>query len=72
MGEEIELEVLDDGVGIGAARRSNGSGIGLRNVRQRLDRMYDEGAWLDLSPREGAGTRARVRIPLELGERSRS
>lgn len=65
--DAIELAVLDDGVGIGASPRGSGNGIGLRNVRQRLERMYDHGASLELVPGEGAGTVARVRIPFEPG-----
>jgi LytS/YehU family sensor histidine kinase len=60
-GEDLVLTVGDDGPGISST--PNGGGVGLRNVRERISTLYGAGAILDLQPRSGGGTVARVRIP---------
>jgi len=60
-GEDIILTVGDDGPGISST--PNGGGVGLRNVRERISTLYGPGAVLELRPRDGGGTVARVRIP---------
>lgn len=59
-GPDLELTVGDDGPGVPAT--PNGAGVGLRNVRERITTMYGERATLELRPRPGGGTLARVRI----------
>jgi len=64
--ERLHLSVADDGAGLpegfDAARDA---GIGLGNVRSRLEQL--EGvASFEIKPREGGGTVARVELPTEL------
>jgi two-component system, NarL family, sensor histidine kinase UhpB len=56
----VELEVVDDGVGIGAAA---GSGGGIRGMRERALLV---GGVLDVEPAAPGGTRVRLRIPVQV------
>ena len=69
----LMLEVEDDGMGIepggpvtsaesGVVRE--GSGIGMRNVRERMHVLYGELAQVDLVSRPGRGTRVRLLMPI--------
>jgi two-component system LytT family sensor kinase len=71
------IEIEDDGVGIepGGTTRSpvsglerEGSGIGMRNVRERLLVLYGDEAELQLESRPGRGTKVRLLMPLTHGE----
>jgi signal transduction histidine kinase len=62
-GSLLSIEVEDDGVGLGASSR-RGAGLALQTLRQRLRLRYAERAALDLVPAPGAGTLARLRLPL--------
>ena len=59
------VEVVDDGVGMGGQDHPGdpGSGIGLRNVNERLHVVYGANYSVDLRSEPGAGTRARIAIP---------
>jgi sensor histidine kinase YesM len=39
-GDQLRLEVRDNGPGLGAPSEKTGNGIGLENTRARLDRLY--------------------------------
>lgn len=58
--EDVELSVIDDGIGFDASQRS-GSGLGLRSIdeRGRLAR-----GTVTVESRPGQGTTLRVRIPI--------
>jgi len=59
------LELIVEDAGRGAdARVASSSGIGLASTRERLARLYGSKAFVSVSPREGAGTVARVVLPL--------
>lgn len=60
----LVLEVTDDGP---ATRQtaSDGYGIGLANVRDRLGARYGDAAQLSSGPGEGGGWRTVLRLPLE-------
>lgn len=58
----IHLEVVDDGRGIDPG---SAEGFGLRGMRERVT---SGGGRLDVSPRDGGGTRVRVSLPRQ-GER---
>jgi LytS/YehU family sensor histidine kinase len=58
---ELEVSVVDDGVGFGAAA---GSGIGLANIQQRLRALYGERAGLVLKAGLDGGVAATLRMPL--------
>lgn len=62
-GDRLLLVVRDDGVGL--AGEDATEGIGLGNVRTRLETL-SPGSRLDLLDRPGGGTEATVEIPLEL------
>lgn len=60
------IDVIDDGVGVAAGHADNvkaGSGIGLRNVNERLKVIYGANYQLKLDSVAGQGTCARVVLP---------
>jgi two-component system, LytTR family, sensor kinase len=61
------LSVLDDGVGLRARGPSTGEnsfGVGLRNIRERLQTMYGRDAELSLQAQTGGGSIAAIELPL--------
>lgn len=70
-GDMLRLVVEDDGVGLhveagvttGRGHAEAGSGIGLRNTRERLAQLYGARASLVLEQAPGGGTRALVTLP---------
>ena len=59
-GGEIEVALIDDGVGLSG---EGGSGLGLANIAERLHLLYGPMARLRLSANQPQGVRATVRIP---------
>jgi LytS/YehU family sensor histidine kinase len=59
-GGTLELFVEDDGPGIAS---TNGDGVGLANVRQRLHHLYGSEQRLALMPNATGGLRVSVRLP---------
>ena len=57
----LELSVADNGVGFAAA---SGSGIGLSNIRERLNHLYGGAATLSLRTGETGGVVASIVLPL--------
>jgi two-component system LytT family sensor kinase len=68
-GSKMIVEVEDDGIGMaeGRAREvgfvSRGAGIGMRNVRERLEVLYGNSARFEVFSRPGRGTRVTLEIP---------
>jgi LytS/YehU family sensor histidine kinase len=63
---QLILTVRDDGEGIPKIdRRGSGGGIGLANVRDRLEARYGEAARLIAGPGPHGGFAARIEIPIE-------
>lgn len=58
----LELEVRDDGVGLGNSSR-RGAGLALDTTRQRLALRFGASAALELTPVPNGGTRALLRLP---------
>ncbi|MGM9480428.1 sensor histidine kinase [Roseateles sp. NT4] len=59
------IEVADDGQGLdGPKRRGGGNGVAVANIRERLTARFGVAATLELLPREGGGTLARIQLPL--------
>ena len=72
-GERLIIEVDDDGVGMPVERELKapvsglvrpGTGIGMRNVRERLHVLYGDDAGVDIISRPGRGTRVVLTIPV--------
>jgi hypothetical protein len=59
-GESLEIEVNDDGVGF---RTRSGHGVGLANIRARLETLFAGAGTLELSANVGSGVSAILRIP---------
>jgi len=59
------VEVIDDGVGIPEQRQTEvyGSGIGISNVRERLQVVYGQDFLLKIESKPGKGTAIRFEIP---------
>jgi two-component system LytT family sensor kinase len=69
-GNRIMIEVADDGVGIGvkpaSALRRTGAGIGMKNVRERLEVLYGTQARFTVVSNPGRGTLVSIEIPANL------
>lgn len=63
----LVLEISDDGCGIPETPRPvrPGGGVGLSNIRSRLDALYGPPAHLQIDAKVGAGVTARIVIPME-------
>ena len=61
----LVIRIEDNGVGIPKERMTQvfGDGIGISNVHERLRVLYGADFRLDISSREGEGTRIRIEIP---------
>lgn len=62
VGPALVIEVLDDGPGLRADQVPD-EGIGIGHTRARLAQLYGADGALDLEPRAGGGTAARIRLP---------
>lgn len=65
-GDDLVIEVADDGQGLEAPKRAGrkGNGIAVENIRARLASRWGPRAHLKLTAREGGGTLAQLRLPL--------
>jgi two-component system LytT family sensor kinase len=72
-GDRLIIEVEDDGVGMepGGATQSpvsglerEGSGIGMKNVKERMEVLYGDSAQVELVSRPGRGTKVRLVMPV--------
>ena len=62
--ETLQIEISDDGVGLGAAvARTSGQGVGLANVRTQLQLRFGQRAQLEVFSRPDGGTIAVMRVP---------
>jgi LytS/YehU family sensor histidine kinase len=66
-GDTLQLSVSDDGVGFRETGGA-GTGVGLRNLRDRLSTRFGEAAELRLEPGNGSGVIATMRLPLKFDE----
>ncbi len=71
-GDRVLIEVADDGVGMGnrpaSALRRSGAGIGMKNVRERLEVLYGNQARFEVVSNPGRGTLVTIEIPANLSE----
>jgi two-component system LytT family sensor kinase len=66
-GSSILLTVEDDGMGLDTRRdrdKAFGTGVGLQNIRERLQTMYGSTATLSVTNIESGGSRAMLEIPI--------
>jgi sensor histidine kinase YesM len=67
-GRDLHVRVRDDGAGLpNDFNLTRHAGTGLRNTRQRLERLYDRAAQLTLEPADGGGTVVHIQLPAEAG-----
>jgi two-component system LytT family sensor kinase len=66
----LVLTVGDDGLGMAstALEEVYERGVGLRNLRDRLHRLYGDAHLPEITSTPGAGTRVRLRLPAHPGE----
>jgi sensor histidine kinase YesM len=57
----VEIDIIDTGVGFGATTRSEG--VGLSNLRARLQGLYGARATVAITDNAPSGTRVSVRLP---------
>lgn len=69
-GDRVIIEVADDGVGIVAQPASalgrGGNGIGMKNVRERLEVLYGMDARFTVVSNPGRGTLVSIELPVHL------
>jgi two-component system, LytTR family, sensor kinase len=65
--DHLILIVADDGVGL-RNKSNQPNGIGFRNTRERLKRLYDDDQTFDVVSCEKGGLRIRIRIPFKGNE----
>ncbi|ADW69391.1 sensor histidine kinase [Granulicella tundricola] len=64
------VEVEDDGVGMAPERRvagelrTSGTGIGMRNVKERMEVLYGTSAHVEIESRPGRGTKVSLLMPV--------
>jgi two-component system LytT family sensor kinase len=68
---KLIVEVEDDGVGIAPGRAHSsgvlqGTGIGMKNVRERLEVLYGGAALFDVTSRPGRGTKVTLAFPAHM------
>lgn len=63
VGSDLVLEVRDDGPGLADGGRRASEGVGLKNTRERLAKLYGPHAQLSLQTRAGHGVCVQVVLP---------
>ena len=58
----LRVTVADDGLGFGAVA-SNGTGLGLQSIRDRLKLLYQDDAQLEIVPNQPTGVRSTIDVP---------
>jgi sensor histidine kinase YesM len=66
----IELQVRDDGSGIDEANKTGAHGVGLRNTRERLEKLYGAAQRFQLSTATGGGLQVTITIPFHTAAES--
>jgi signal transduction histidine kinase len=62
LGDRLRIEVRDDGVGLDKSERA-GHGVGVSNVRKRLEQMYPGSHRFTLEPDSPSGALAVIELP---------
>ena len=66
-GDALLLTVADNGPGLDPTAPSDGNGLGLANIRERLTTLYGGRGVLTLDARDGGGAVATVQMPFRAG-----
>ena len=61
-GDALRVTIADNGAGFSSV---GGTGLGLSNIRQRLETMYGARAWLEVGAPAGGGFSATIVIPFQ-------
>ena len=61
--QRVQVEVVDNGVGLMAAPPTKGTGMGLRNVRERLRLIYGSEAALRIGSAPTGGVISTIQVP---------
>ncbi len=67
LGNRLRVTVKDDGLGFGAVP-SNGTGLGLQNIRERLKLIYKDSGQLIITANEPSGVCVAIEIPYEIAK----
>ena len=60
------MQLADTGPGLGNGSKGNKScGVGLQNIRERLQQLYGDSQAFTLAPNEPSGLIATINIPYE-------
>jgi sensor histidine kinase YesM len=59
---DLQICVADSGLGFGRAGTA-GTGVGLANIRERLQLLYGSRGSLTIAENPGGGTRVTIRVP---------
>jgi two-component sensor histidine kinase len=70
-GKTLELEIRDDGVGIKHDGPTVRKGVGLSNIKSRLEQLYGDAHRFDLRAHPDGGAAVRIVLPLRHTESSR-
>jgi sensor histidine kinase YesM len=65
--DKLRVSVTDDGLGFGAVP-SNGTGLGLQNIRERLKLIYKDKAQMIISPNKPSGVCVTIELPYEIAK----
>jgi two-component system, LytTR family, sensor kinase len=72
-GDRLTIQVEDDGVGMATQSSAEGTGIGLKNVSERINVLYGEEGKVQIrAPQSGVGTLISLEIPMIETELARS
>lgn len=66
--DRLRIAIIDNGVGLNRASYGTTRGVGLRNVRERLEALYGSEAVLTLQELDGEGTAAALEIPMQFAQ----
>jgi len=73
-GDIMQIEVIDNGIGVSeefienfkkGVVESKGSGIGLKNIEERINLFFGEEYGLEINGQDNGGTIVKVRIPIK-------
>ena len=65
--DKLRVSVRDDGLGFGAVP-SNGTGLGLQNIRERLQLIYNNQGKIIITPNQPSGVCVMIEIPYEIAD----